>query len=501
MGSWPRAVGSPILGAVDIRTKLVFAIVLATLGSMFALGVFTYMTANRLLSDSAADQLESLAESGEGALESIAEGWRERVQLIASRTQLRISLREHVRSRDPEATEQIRRILRDARTSVRSVAALAVFELDGELVARSDTEIDPAPTSLPAPSLAAPSDEVRFLGVSFVPDDVPRLAVTTGLALDEEKIGVLYVLLKAHRLADLTGDYTGLGETGEFLIVARDGDGVRTLHPVRHEFEAHDDGRGWIRLPADDHLAERALIGDAEGALRGGVTDYRGREVWASTRRLDGPGWGLIVKFDAAEKRTDIVRFREEMIAVALSLGGLAILVAVVLGFRFAGPIHKLAEATDRVREGDFSTRVEVTREDEIGLLARTFNKMADTLEDQVEELHEFHKFFDVSLDMMCVAGTDGYFKVVNPAFTTTLGWSEEELTDRPFFDLVHPEDLAATQHEIEKLSRGIPTISFVNRFRCKDGTWKRLRWNSYPEADTGRLYAIARETNNPLTR
>ena len=62
----------------------------------------------------------------------------------------------------------------------------------------------------------------------------------------------------------------------------------------------------------------------------------------------------------------------------------------------------------------------------------------------------------------------------------------------------MHPEDKAATQLEIDKLAQGVPTISFVNRFQCSDGSWKYLRWNSYPEPDTGLLYAIARQIEDP---
>ena len=87
------------------------------------------------------------------------------------------------------------------------------------------------------------------------------------------------------------------------------------------------------------------------------------------------------MKFDAEEKRTGISEFRERMVSVALSLAGLGMLVAVMLGFRFAGPIHQLAATSDRIREGDLSAREPVKREDEIGLLAITFNDMADALE------------------------------------------------------------------------------------------------------------------------
>ena len=112
----------------------------------------------------------------------------------------------------------------------------------------------------------------------------------------------------------------------------------------------------------------------------------------------------------------------------------------------------------------------------------------------QVTLLREFQKYFELSLDMLCIAGTDGYFKRVNPAFERTLGWSTEELLSQPFMDFVHPDDVEATAREIEKLSQGIPTISFENRYRCSDGGYRCLLWNSYPQQETGLLYAIARD-------
>jgi PAS domain S-box-containing protein len=119
---------------------------------------------------------------------------------------------------------------------------------------------------------------------------------------------------------------------------------------------------------------------------------------------------------------------------------------------------------------------------------------MAEELEQKVTLLHEFEKYFELSLDMLCIAGTDGYFRRVNPAFERTLGWSSAELLSQSFMDLVHPDDVEATAREIEKLSQGIPTISFENRYRCADGGYKQLLWTSYPEPETGLLYAIARD-------
>lgn len=105
----------------------------------------------------------------------------------------------------------------------------------------------------------------------------------------------------------------------------------------------------------------------------------------------------------------------------------------------------------------------------------------------------QLDRFFDLSPDLLCIAGTDGYFKRVNPAFSQMLGWDEEELLTRPFLDFVHPEDQAATLLEAEKLAAGRPTMHFENRYRCKDGSWRWLDWKAVPQPG-GVLYAAARD-------
>lgn len=109
-------------------------------------------------------------------------------------------------------------------------------------------------------------------------------------------------------------------------------------------------------------------------------------------------------------------------------------------------------------------------------------------------ETYDLDRFFTYALDMLCIAGTDGYFKRVNPAFERVLGWSARELLAKPFTDLTHPDDRGETVAEVGRLSGGRPTLSFENRFRCKDGTYRDLQWASYPEPGTGLIYAVARD-------
>lgn len=106
----------------------------------------------------------------------------------------------------------------------------------------------------------------------------------------------------------------------------------------------------------------------------------------------------------------------------------------------------------------------------------------------------ELGLFFAQSLDLLCVAGFDGYFKRLNPAWTSCLGWTLEELKAKPFFNFVHHDDRAATQAQIDRRNRGKKVILFENRYRHRDGSYRWLRWNAQLEQGGQRIYATARD-------
>lgn len=108
--------------------------------------------------------------------------------------------------------------------------------------------------------------------------------------------------------------------------------------------------------------------------------------------------------------------------------------------------------------------------------------------------IEKWEHFFTLSLDLMCIAGFDGYFKHLNSAWENILGFSPQELLAQPFMQFVHPEDRAATLVELERLITGTDTIDFENRYLCKDGSYKWLWWKSKSLIDKQLIYAIARD-------
>jgi PAS domain S-box-containing protein len=104
------------------------------------------------------------------------------------------------------------------------------------------------------------------------------------------------------------------------------------------------------------------------------------------------------------------------------------------------------------------------------------------------------NRFMDLSVDLFCVAGFDGFFKNLNPSFEKTLGFTTKELMAKPYLEFIHPDDRPATVVEKGRLEEGKVTFSFENRYLCKDGSYKWLLWNAVSVPEQEAVYAVARD-------
>jgi PAS domain S-box-containing protein len=199
----------------------------------------------------------------------------------------------------------------------------------------------------------------------------------------------------------------------------------------------------------------------------------------------------------------------KRMLPITIGLTALSALAVYLLGGRVTRPLEEMATAAEAIAAGDFSRRVTPAKGQEVGRLGAAFNVMTEKLADSRSQLEarvqertkelefaraELDQFFLLSLDLLCIGGTDGRFRRVNPAWERALGWTDAEIAGVLYLDLVHPDDQQATELEIAKLAEGQTVVNFENRYRSKDGQYRWLQWNAAPFAELGLIYGTAHD-------
>ena len=109
-------------------------------------------------------------------------------------------------------------------------------------------------------------------------------------------------------------------------------------------------------------------------------------------------------------------------------------------------------------------------------------------------QLDTGNRFLNLSVDMFCIAGFDGFFKSLNPSWEKALGFTTKELMAKPYLELIHPEDRASTTAEEGRLQNREVTFAFENRYICKDGSYRWLLWNAVSVPEQQLIYAVARD-------
>jgi len=140
-----------------------------------------------------------------------------------------------------------------------------------------------------------------------------------------------------------------------------------------------------------------------------------------------------------------------------------------------------------------FSREIREPDEDLLRMLTQVGAHIGQFMERKRAE-EELERFFNLSLDLLCLVGFDGYFKRLNPAWERLLGYTTEELLARPYLDFVHPDDRNPTTGAANQARDGSNVLTFENRYVAKDGTLRWLEWNAVPLPSEQTIFCAARD-------
>lgn len=171
-------------------------------------------------------------------------------------------------------------------------------------------------------------------------------------------------------------DYTGLGHTGETLLVRLSNGSLMHIN-----FTRHSNAR---KIEVIGHGKEHFKLGLTAASGNEGIDegiDYRGERVIGAYRYIPILNWGIVVKMDIDEAFKEITELRKNIFIFGILILGIILIVSYLIVNKLTAPIADIAQKTMAIASGDYSIRIKSKRKDEIGNLERNFNAMADALD------------------------------------------------------------------------------------------------------------------------
>lgn len=367
-----------------INTKVLLAFLLVSLVPFALTSSLFYSAAEKALTQQVISHLESVSVNQKTGVESIVDRNLERLALVSSRTQLRLSLASFISEPRSEHQEKMDQILLDARSPIKGFKDISVLTLDGELVASTDAA--KIGTSQIDEDFFIKGKQEASADILFLDEDQKLCVYLAGpLYLEERLLGVVVIEAYAENMLSLVKDYTGLGETGETLLVKRNVNGdALFLASLRFDRDA-----ALERTVSKDDLSSvvtQALMKKEQSFTD--TTGYRGERVLAATKYIEKTDWGLVVKIDKAEAYAPIYRLRNVLLGIGFLTAIAVTLLAFISAKSITRPIQKLTKGAEMVGRGGYS-EIEVKSRDELGELAASFNRMVRELSSREEELRK----------------------------------------------------------------------------------------------------------------
>ncbi|HHT9112826.1 MAG TPA: EAL domain-containing protein [Candidatus Wunengus sp. YC65] len=289
---------------------------------------------------------------------------------------------------------------------------------------------------------------------------------------DSEILGVVINVYCFSILNKITTNRIGMGETGEVYLVNKN---KIMLTESRFIDKAP------LKLVVDTEPIHKAIEGNQE--MLGIYSDYRGVPVIGASLQIPEYGWILLSEIDRSEAFAPLKRLG----IIALILGIVGSTSVIILGITITSsmskPIKELTNATEILASGNLNHRVQISRNDEIGILANGFNTMAESLDNEItehklteESLREseqrFKTMFNSAIDGILVADPDTKKLFLgNNAICQMLGYTMNEIKTLSVADIYPKESLPYVLEQFEKQLRGGITAAKDIPVKRKDGS------------------------------
>jgi len=296
----------------------------------------------------------------------------------------------------------------------------------------------------------------------------PTLTVATPLLNEKaEKKGVLAVHFNLDWMERLIVENAGLGVTGETYLVDKYSDFVSGLRFGRDDFP-----RGVHTEGIDAAVSGKSGYGRYE--------NYNGDQVVGYYHWLEERELALIAEIHESEALAAAHELGLSIVLLGTLISTLLAIGIYLLARQIARPIVAIADTSTRIASGDLDLNVPILTEDEVGVLAESFNRMVEQLRNLYltasRNEEKYRLLIENQTDLVVKVNTEGCFLFVSTTYCETFGKSEGELLGQAFMPLVHDDDRELTSKAMENLFRPPHSCYLEQRAMTRDG-WRWFAW------------------------
>ncbi|MDN3513637.1 MAG: ATP-binding protein [Candidatus Brocadia sp.] len=283
---------------------------------------------------------------------------------------------------------------------------------------------------------------------------------TDPITMEETEIinGIVLIRMNTNdSIGSLLQDWPGRGETGETLLVRRDGDRLTFLNNTRHL----TDTALKMSIPVEPIVPLSFMLDDREEGITEAV-DHRGVKVLLAYRYLPHLKWGLMVKQDTSEAFKPITELKEQVITLATVSVVIIVIIIFVLAHGITQPILQLVKGANAIGKGDLGHRISINSQDEVGILASEFNKMAEKVEESyagleqkirertaqlIESEEKYRESINLANDAIFTLDTDSALIIdSNKKAMELSGYPKHELNTKKIWEIVPEYDREKTK-------------------------------------------------------
>jgi signal transduction histidine kinase len=368
---------------MKIRHQQFLVLLLSSVLLFFILSFFIYKSQKEVLQVQTNDHLISIAEAKKKRLAGIIRSNFEIVSLPANNNNILSNLNDFIVQGDSSHLIEINTTLKKYVYLIRSFEKIHIVTLNGKVIASSDSLFINYDFSKQEVFLKPVSGNKYFDGFHYNGYSQLNLYLSTPLFYTNKIVGVLIIEKAANEIVSITGDYAGLGRSGETVLAKESRDSIVYLTPLRK-----DRVRKMISM-RDTAIPMTKALKNQERLITNGI-DYLNTPVIAITRYIPGIRWGMVVKIDKEEAMAPVYHLRKILILFDVAAILLAVFASYIGGNYLSKPVKEIIVSTNKFTDGDLSVRIRNAPPNELGVLAESFNHMADNLEKKIEQMDKY---------------------------------------------------------------------------------------------------------------